>query len=145
VLHPPLLDSTGLDETIRDYVQGFTKRSGIHVKLEFSSLLGRLRRDVELTLFRIVQESLTNIHRHSSSRQAKIRIDRDAQFTLEIIDANHHRSDLGPPEKPSRPEIGVGISSMYERVKLIGGCLDVDFAAHGTTVRVTIPLEGATT
>ena len=145
VLHPPLLDSTGLGETIRDYVKGFTKRSGIQVKLEFSSLLGRLRRDVELTLFRVVQESLTNIRRHSGSRLAKIRIDRDAQFTLEISDSNHGRSDLRPRETQNRPEIGVGISSMYERVKLIGGCMDVDFAAHGTTVRVTIPLEGATT
>jgi signal transduction histidine kinase len=123
-----------------------SKRSGIQVKLELSSLFGRLRRDVELALFRVVQESLTNIHRHSGSNQAKIRIDRNAQLTLEISDAGRAYSATTPQTRePQRPEFGVGISSMQERVKLIGGCFDVDFAGHGTTVRVTLPLEGELT
>jgi signal transduction histidine kinase len=98
---------------------------------------------VELALFRVVQESLTNIHRHSGSRRAKIRIDRNAQLTLEISDPGQDHSPPTTREKEQyRPKIGVGISSMQERVKLIGGCLDVDFAGPGTTVRVTLPLEG---
>jgi signal transduction histidine kinase len=146
LLHPPNLDEAGLGQAIRDYVKGFTKRSGIQVKLELSSLFGRLRRDVELALFRVVQESLTNIHRHSGSNQAKIRIDRNAQLTLEISDAGRAYSATTPQTRePQRPEFGVGISSMQERVKLIGGCFDVDFAGHGTTVRVTLPLEGELT
>jgi signal transduction histidine kinase len=106
-----------------------------------------MRPDVELALFRVVQESLTNIHRHSGSRNAKIRIDRNEQFTLEISDPGGGLPSSCPPASGYRqqPEIGVGLSSMQERVKLIGGRLDVDFAAHGTKVRVTIPLEGATT
>jgi PAS domain S-box-containing protein len=143
LLHPPNLDEAGLGQAIRDYVKGFTKRSGIQVKLELSSLFGRLRRDVELALFRVVQESLTNIHRHSGSNQAKIRIDRNAQLTLEISDTGRAHSPTSPRAgEQQRPEFGVGISSMQERVKLIGGLFDVDFAGPGTTVRVTLPLEG---
>ncbi len=146
LLHPPILDEAGLADAIRDYVKGFTKRSGIQVELELSPRLGRMTRDVELALFRVVQESLTNIHRHSGSPQAKIRIDCNSNLTLEI-------SDLGPGASASatggkeehRLDVGVGIPSMQERVKLIGGRLHVDFGADGTTVRVTIPLGGERT
>src|SRR5260370_33110355 len=81
VLHPPALDQTGLVGAIRDYVRGFTKRSGIHVDLELSPRAGRAARDVELALFRVVQESLTNIQRHSRNQHAKIRLDRDSNLT----------------------------------------------------------------
>ncbi len=146
LLHPPILDEAGLADAIRDYVKGFTKRSGIQVELELSPRLGRMTRDVELALFRVVQESLTNIHRHSGSPQAKIRIDCNSNLTLEI-------SDLGPGASASatggkeehRLDVGVGIPSMQERVKLIGGRLHVDFGADGTTVHVTIPLGGERT
>src|SRR5216684_1510826 len=146
LLHPPVLDDAGLADAIRDYVKGFTKRSGIQVELELSPRLGRMTRDVELALFRVVQESLTNIHRHSGSPQAKIRIDCNSNLTLEI-------SDLGPSASASatggkeehRLDVGVGIPSMQERVKLIGGRLQVDFGADGTTVHVTIPLGGERT
>jgi len=146
LLHPPILDEAGLADAIRDYVKGFTKRSGIQVELELSPRLGRMTRDVELALFRVVQESLTNIHRHSGSPQAKIRIDCNSNLTLEI-------SDLGPGASASatggkeehRLDVGVGIPSMQERVKLIGGRLHVDFGADGATVRVTIPLGGERT
>jgi len=141
VLHPPVLDDAGLVDAIRDYVKGFTKRSGIQVELELPSLLGRMTRDVELALFRIVQESLTNIHRHSESHQARIRIDRDSNLTLEISDLGQDPPP-GAPEVPRHPPVavGVGIHSMQERVKLIGGRLKVDITSHGTTVRVTMPL-----
>ena len=141
VLHPPVLDDAGLVDAIRDYVKGFTKRSGIQVKLELSSLLGRMPRDVELALFRVVQESLTNIHRHSGSRQAKIRIDRNSNLTLEISDPGEGASiGASGGQDERRPGVGVGIHSMQERVKLIGGRLEVDFTSGGTTVRVTLPL-----
>jgi len=143
VLHPPVLDDAGLGEAIRDYVDGFTKRSGIHVELELSSRLERMARDVELALFRVVQESLTNIQRHSGSQQAKIRIDRNSNLTLQISDRGHGASVSVPrAKKQPRFKVGVGIPSMKERVKLIGGRLEIDSTSHGTTVRVTIPLEG---
>jgi PAS domain S-box-containing protein len=146
LLHPPVLDQAGLDDAIRDYVQGFTTRSGIQVELELSPCLERMARDVELALFRVVQEGLTNIQRHSGSQRAKIRIHRNSGFTLEISDlgsgvsAGVHRRNEEP-----RFQVGVGIPSMQERVKLIGGRLDIDSTNHGTTVRVTMPLGGERT
>ena len=141
VLHPPVLDEAGLEDAIRDYAKGFTNRSGIRVELELSLRLQRMQRDIELALFRVVQEALTNIQRHSNSKTAKIRIDRDSNLTVEISDVDGGASaGVKSEEKEARFEVGVGILSMQERVKLIGGRLDIDSTGQGTTVRVTIPL-----
>jgi PAS domain S-box-containing protein len=141
LLHPPVLDEAGLEDAIRDYVDGFTRRSGIQVELELPPSTGRLQRDVELALFRVVQEALANVHRHSGSQQAKIRIDRNSDLKLEISDRGRGASASVPrgDEEP-RFRVGVGIASMQERVKLIGGRLEIEPTSHGTTVRVTIPL-----
>jgi len=142
VLHPPVLDEAGLGDAIRDYVNGFSRRSGIQVELEMSPRVGRLARDIELVLFRVVQESLTNIQRHSGSKHAKIRVNLNADLTLEISDLGSELS--GPKQKrkdESRLDVGVGIPSMRERVKLIGGRFEIDFTSHGTSVRVTIPFR----
>ena len=142
VLHPPILDEAGLCEAIRDYVHGFTKRSEIHVELEVPQHIGRMARDLELALFRVVQEALTNIHRHSRSHRAKIRIYSNSDLTVEISDlgrgvrANMPRGEGDPPF-----DFGVGIPSMQERMKLIGGRLDIESTSYGTTVRAAIPLE----
>jgi len=86
-LHQPMLDEAGLEDALRHYVKGFAERTGIEVELEISPRLGRMKPGVELALFRVVQESLTNIQRHSGSFQAKIRIERDPRkITLEISD-----------------------------------------------------------
>jgi NO-binding membrane sensor protein with MHYT domain len=146
LLHPPVLDQTGLGDAICDYIDGFTKRSGIQVELEMSPRLGRMDRDVELVLFRVVQESLTNIQRHSGSQRATIRIHRNSDLTLEIRDRGPALSATGQTRKDvPRFEIGVGIPSMQGRVKLIGGRFDFESGSHGTTVRVTIPLGGERT
>lgn len=143
LLHPPLLDEAGLEEAIREYVTGFTKRSGIQVELEMSPRLGRVARDIELALFRVVQESLTNIQRHSGNQKAKIRIDRNSDLTLEISDLGRGVSaSVQRGKEEARFEIGVGILSMQERVKLIGGRLDIVSTGHGTTVRATVPFGG---
>jgi len=143
VLHPPVLDQAGLGDAIRDYVKGFIDRSGIQVELDLSPRLGRMERDVELALFRVVQESLTNIRRHSGSQRAKIRIHHDSDLTLEISDLGSGLSAPVPRGKEElRFEVGVGIPSMHERVKLIGGRLEIDSTSQGTTVRVKIPLRG---
>ena len=136
-----MLDEAGLEDAIRDYVHGFAKRSGIRVELDLSPRLGRMARDIELVLFRVVQESLTNIQRHSGSQHAKIRIDRNSNLTLEISDRGHGAAvSVSRKEKELWFKIGVGIPSMQQRVKLIGGRLDIDSSGLGTTVRVTIPL-----
>src|SRR6266404_224990 len=141
LLHPPVLDEAGLGDAIRDYVRGFTERSGIRVELDLSTRLGRMAREVELVMFRVVQESLTNIQRHSGSLRAKIRIVRDSNLTVEISDQGRGvHANISSEKKDLRLKIGVGIRSMQERVKLIGGQLDIDSTGRGTTVRVKIPL-----
>ncbi len=141
LLHPPMLDETGLGDAIRHYVGGFTKRTGIQVQLEVDPLFGRLKGDVELALFRVVQESLANIHRHSGSRLVKILLERHSdRVTVEVRDTGRETSKEDPSTSAGMPiEKGVGISSMKERVKLIGGHLLIDFGASGTRVRVTVP------
>ena len=140
-LHPPVLDQGGLEDAIRDYVDSFVKRSGIQVELELSRSVGRMSRDIELALFRVVQESLTNIQRHSGSQRAKIRLYRNSDLTLEISDPGRGASAGVPREKDEpRLKTGVGTASMQERVNLIGGHFEIDSTDQGTTVRVTIPL-----
>jgi PAS domain S-box-containing protein len=143
LLHPPMLDEAGLDDAIRHYVAGFMERTGIEVELEISPRLGRMKPDVELALFRIVQESLTNVQRHSGSAQAKIRIARDfGKVTLEIGDKGGGiPGSLRGRNRKARFGFGVGIPSMRERVTPIGGRLDIDSSRSGTTVRVTIPTD----
>jgi PAS domain S-box-containing protein len=144
LLHPPMLDEAGLEDAIRHYASGFRERTGIEVEVEISPRVARLTPDVEVALFRVVQESLTNIQRHSGSSQAKIRIERyPGKITLEISDKGS-----GIPRNLRRQNgklsfgLGVGIPSMHERVKLIGGLLEIESSSSGTTVRVTIPVDG---
>ena len=143
LLHPPMLDEAGLEDAIRHYAGGFTERTGIEVELEISPRLERMKPHVELALFRVFQESLTNIQRHSGSPQAKIRIERDpGKITLEISDKGSGISGYLRRRNGKMPfELGVGIPSMHERVALIGGQLDIESGSSGTTVRVTIPAD----
>jgi PAS domain S-box-containing protein len=143
LLHPPMLDEAGLEDAIRHYAGGFTERTGIEVELEISPHLGRMKPHVELALFRVVQESLTNIQRHSGSPQAKIQIERDpGKITLEISDKGSGISrSLRKRNGKMSLGLGVGIPSMRERVTLLGGKLDMASSSSGTTVRVTIPAD----
>jgi len=137
VLHPPMLDEAGLEPAIRLYVRGYAKRAGIRVDIEVSTGFGRLEPNVELALFRVMQEGLTNIQRHSGNIEAKIRLDRNAdEVIVEISDTGREKSGGALPF-----QVGVGISSMQERVKQIGGRLAIEPGSRGTTVRVTV-IEG---
>jgi len=143
LLHPPMLDEAGLEDAIRHYAGGFTERTGIEVELEIAPRLGRMKPHAELALFRVVQESLTNIQRHSGSLKAKIRTERGpGKFTLEISDKGSGISGSLRRRNGKTPfGFGVGIPSMHERVALIGGELDIESSSSGTTVRVTIPAD----
>ena len=142
LIFPPMLDETGLADAIRHFVGGFTDRSGIKVGLEVNAHFGRMRGDIELALFRVVQESLTNVHRHSGSLRAKILLDRGSNYvTVEVSDTGQGTSGRNLKTNRGMPfQIGVGISSMTERVKLVGGRLDIISGTSGTTVRATIPI-----
>ncbi len=141
LMFPPLLDESGLPDAIRHFVDGFTARTGIKVGLNVNPQFGRMRKDVELALFRVVQESLANIHRHSGSKRAKILLDRHSDdVRVEVTDNGRGASGQARGTKRGIPfQAGIGISSMVERVKLIGGRLEITTGAGGTTVRVTIP------
>lgn len=140
LLYPPLLDEVGLKSALTEYVHGFAQRSRIEVSLEISSELTRLERDLELCLFRIVQECLTNIHRHSESKSAIIRIAvQDGSLTLEVCDQGKGISSERLAEIQSRGS-GVGIRGMRERVRHFGGEITFRSDDSGTTVFVLIPV-----
>jgi signal transduction histidine kinase len=140
LLHPPLLEEMGLQSALSWYVQGFMERSGIRVELDAPEVIGRLPEPVELALFRVLQESLTNIHRHAESKLAKVQLkieDGWARLTIE---------DQGKGMEPGNgnsARAGVGIAGMRERVRELGGDLTVDFGSSGTKVEAVLPLEWA--
>ncbi len=141
LLHPPLLDEVGLALALRSYLDGFTERRKIKVDLELPDDLGRLPQELETAIFRIVQECLTNIHRHSQSPVARIRITRsDGQVSLEVED----RGRGIPPEKrqvmDSEGTAGVGIRGMRERLRQLGGSLEINSNDTGTVVAARLPV-----
>jgi signal transduction histidine kinase len=146
LLHPPLLDESGLLPAVRWYVKGFTERSSIQVDLELGRV-ERLPRPMEVALFRVVQESLTNVHRHAASSTASIRLTSTLHaVTLEVHDRGRGlRDDLKVRNAAMPPEtLGVGIQGMRERIRQLGGTFEVSFTDAGTMVRVRVPLhEGA--
>lgn len=140
LLHPPLLDESGLASALRWYVKGFSERSQIEVTLEIPEDFGRLPREMETALFRTVQESLTNIHRHSGSTVATIRLAR----TLDEIRLNVEDRGAGIPsetlnEVASDATVGVGIRGMRERMRQLGGTLELLSNERGATVEVRLP------
>jgi two-component system NarL family sensor kinase len=143
LLHPPLLDESGLGSAVRWYAEGFQKRSGIHLTVDIATGLGRLSTDVETALFRVVQESLTNVHRYSGSPDAEIKIFADdGRIQLEVVD--HGRGiEAGAARVPidGIASLGVGIPGMRERLRQLGGQLEVDFGRNGTRVVATVPVK----
>lgn len=145
LLHPPLLDEAGLGSAIRWYVEGFAERSGIKVNLDLPPQLGRLHKDVEIALFRTMQEALTNVHRHSGGTSVEIRVvAAPDRVRMEIEDDGQ-----GIPEARLKrllegaAETGVGVAGMRERVRELGGSLQIESDPTGTLVRVEIPIHAA--
>jgi PAS domain S-box-containing protein len=142
LLHPPLLDESGLSSALSWYIQGLAERGGIDIKFHVSEDLGRLPRDLELLIFRLVQECLTNIHRHSGSKTASIRIARHEDIvTVEVQDRGRGMSPEKLAEIQSRGS-GVGIRGMRERLRQFDGNLQIDSSDRGTRILATIPLPG---
>jgi two-component system NarL family sensor kinase len=141
LMHPPMLDEAGLASALRWYAKGFSERSKIHVDVEVSDDFGRQPQEIEMTLFRIIQEALTNIHRYSGSKVARIRLARDsgavrAEVKDEGCGLTHTMESPG-----SNHLAGVGIAGMRERVHQLKGIFEIDSVrGSGTTVRVILPL-----
>jgi PAS domain S-box-containing protein len=140
LLHPPLLDEYGLASAVRWYAEGFARRTGIQVALDLPDDLRRLPLDVETALFRIVQECLTNVHRHAGSSTVRIRIAQESnRLCLEVADKGHGMPLSGPNGNAFRP--GVGVSGMQERMREQGGTLEIESNSRGTTVRASLSVE----
>jgi PAS domain S-box-containing protein len=142
LLYPPMLEELGLSSAIRWHLEEFSKRSGIATSVEISDN-GRLPKDVELALFRVLQESLTNVHRHSRSQTASVRFVVDERHALlEIKDQGQGLpSSTRDVANPEAAHLGVGIRGMQARVRQLAGSLEIASDANGTTVRAKIPLD----
>jgi signal transduction histidine kinase len=145
VLHPPLLDELGLPSAVKWYTEGFEKRTGIRVDVDIAPDLPRLRPDVEVALFRVVQESLANVHRYSGSPTAYVRIRRSPdEFKLEIGDSGKGM----PQEKTTAASgevapLGVGIQGMRQRIRQFSGRLEIlSSLGKGTVVQAFLPVHG---
>jgi two-component system NarL family sensor kinase len=139
LLHPPLLDENGLPGAIQWYIQGLVERSGLKIELLIPKDFGRLPDDVEVAIFRIVQECLTNIHRHSGSETATIRLSNDGNnVSLEIQDEGKGISAEKLTDIQAQRS-GVGIAGMRERVRHLNGVLNIQSNSDGTKVSVTLP------
>jgi signal transduction histidine kinase len=137
LLHPPLLDEMGLQSALRWYVDEFSKRSQIPVEFEISPGLGRLARDCETAIFRIVQEALTNVHRHSGSPRASICLTRAHQEVhLEVRDWG---SGISAMRHGMPPPNGVGLQGMRERIRQLGGEFEIRSNVQGTSVIAKFP------
>lgn len=140
LLHPPLLNELGLAATLQDFVEGFRERSGIQVSLNVDTALGRFGQQLELTVFRVVQEALSNIRRHAQSKSAAISLEHHADFLhLEISDVGR---GISPQILASTGSglTGVGIAGMRERVKLLGGRLEIQSSKTGTKIDAVLPV-----
>jgi signal transduction histidine kinase len=144
LLYPPMLEEMGLMSAIPWYLDGFSARSGIKVALEIPADFGRLSRDAELVLFRVLQESLTNIQRHSQSKTAEIRIT-CANHTVKLDVTDHGKgmpaAILEEGAKDWMGSLGVGLRGMSERLRQLGGTLDISSSNKGTVLCATVPLE----
>ncbi len=141
LLHPPLLDEAGFASAARWYVEGFAKRSGIQTSLEMPEDMGRLSGPLELALFRVLQESLTNVHRHSQSRKAEVSVvASNGQVVLQVRDYGKGvPPDVLDRFRHKRAHGGVGLAGMRERINELGGRLDMNSDSRGTRVVATMP------
>jgi PAS domain S-box-containing protein len=144
LLHPPLLDEAGFASAAKWFVSGFSQRSGIPVDFNLASNFPRLPETVEIALFRVLQESLTNVHRHSQTRGAEIRVElRPLDVMLEVTD--HGRgipSNVLGPIRKNGMQSGMGLAGIRERVNELDGLLEIESNSGGTTIRVTLPTSG---
>jgi signal transduction histidine kinase len=136
LLHPPLLDEIGLQAVVPWYLNSFSERSGIQIDLNMPSDIAKLPDQVELAVFRVLQECLTNVHRHSGSKVAKVKIHpEETSVTLEVFDRGRGMSS----QNGSEPVMGVGITGMRERVRELGGQFEINSSSDGTVVRAVLP------
>jgi two-component system NarL family sensor kinase len=146
LLHPPLLDEAGFSSAAKWYLEGFAQRSGIEVKIDLPDDVGRLPKPVALGLFRVLQESLTNIHRHSGSTKAEVTLTvLPRQVILRVRDFGRGISpELLRGFRTKGTNSGVGLAGMRERMRELGGQLNIQSSAPGIMISVTLPIPEST-
>jgi two-component system, NarL family, sensor kinase len=138
LLHPPLLDEAGLSRALHLYIEGMRERSGLTVFLEMDPDLGRFPQDLEMTVFRIVQEALTNIHRHARTSEAFVRIYLElTSLRVEIEDRGQGIANFASLDEQ---KVGIGLTGMQERVRNLSGQFEVRSGKKGTIVKATFPM-----
>jgi PAS domain S-box-containing protein len=141
LLHPPLLDEVGLVDALQAYVQGFYQRTGIEVEVIIPPVFGRLGSKMETAFFRIAQEGLANVHKHSGSRSAVIWLERDSrEVRLVLQDRGRGLPTALLPWAKGFVHFGVGLTGMRERAEQLGGCLELASDDAGVSLTVTLPL-----
>jgi signal transduction histidine kinase len=142
LLHPPLLDQIGLLPAIQMFAEGFGERSSVDVTVDLSPGIGRLPPNVEISIFRVVQECLTNVYRHSGSKTAVIKIwpSREKLLTVQVRDEGKGMPFAKRGFVPAGSKQGVGLSGMRERVRELGGTLEIQSNENGTTVTAALPI-----
>jgi PAS domain S-box-containing protein len=141
LLHPPMLDEMGISSALAWFVEGFSQRSKVTVRLQVAPDLGRLPQDYELALFRVVQECLTNIHRHSGSSTANVKLSRTAEeIKLEVEDRGKGIDQATITKLASGESVGVGMRGMQERIKILRGRIIVGSDKRGTSISITLPI-----
>jgi signal transduction histidine kinase len=145
LLHPPLLDAAGLASALRWYVDGFSERSQIKVDVQIPEPFRRLSDEMEIAIFRMIQECLTNIHRHSGGTSAAIRVhEEDHQIVVEVQDRGKGIPLEKQLELSSSGRTGVGFRGMRERLRQLGGSLEIRSDNAGTAVTAILPLADST-
>jgi signal transduction histidine kinase len=146
LLHPPLLDEVGFNCAAEWYVEGFAKRSGIHVMLDLKVPAERMPMRIEIALFRVLQESLTNVHRHAAASKVSVSFHPQPDtVVLEIRDFGRGiAADRLLRLRETSAETGVGLAGMRERLYELDGELEIESAGNGTTLRATVPLPRTT-
>ncbi len=142
LLHPPLLEVAGFSSAARWFVEGFSKRSGIQIKAEIPDTRMRLPEPIEIALFRVLQESLTNIHRHSQSPRAEVRLrilDQKVELTVQDFGVGLPQAVLDRHNDDGSS--GVGLAAMRERIRDLGGEFEIASTSLGTSISATIPLN----
>jgi signal transduction histidine kinase len=142
LLHPPLLDEIGLLPAIKMFAEGFGERSSVKVTVELSPEIGRLPPNMEISIFRIVQECLTNVYRHSGSKTARIKIwpSQEKLLTVQVCDEGKGMASANGASMSVETNQGVGLSGMRERVRELGGKLEIQSSKNGTTVTAALPI-----
>ena len=143
LLHPPLLDERGLGVALSWFVNGFSDRSGIRVNYFYSPEIERLPSEIETALFRVVQEALTNIHRHSMSSVAHVSLTRESEGIVLVVkdEGRGLQENLHISDGIGVARLGVGIPGMRERLRLVGGHMEITSSSKGTTLKGVVPLK----